>query len=207
MQPLKYIVNNLTINVYDDKSSASFIKKQKSKTRTSQKKERQAYKSKDVDKEFYNQRPNRRERSVEMYDEGVYADDVPEDTQELEKIDWPTLVSNTAAFHSVFAPQKPAETFDEYMENRYTEVDEDAIDDRIENDPYHQEMLQVYAEIYAKVCEDMKKERENGIERKEYTCCTGCLHSNGTRPFHFCKRSYAANYPSDDEEDDYEEEE
>lgn len=128
-----------------------------------------------------------------MYDENVYA-------PELEEISWDTLVSNTAVFHCMFAPQKPAETFDEYMSNNYTEVgDEDAMNAHIENNPYHQEMLDAYTEIVAKVCEDMKKERAN--EKKEYTCCTGCRSSNGTRPFHFCKRSYAANYASDDDND------
>jgi hypothetical protein len=182
MQPLKYIINNLTINVYDDKSSTPFIKKQKNSFRQSQKKQRK--------------------RSVEMYDENVYA-------PELEEISWDTLVSNTAAFHCMFAPQKPPETFDEYMSNNYTEAEEDAMNAHIENNPYHQEMLDAYTEIVAKVCEDMKKERANEIEKKVYTCCTGCLHSNGRRPFHFCKRSYASNYATEDddsEDDDYEDE-
>jgi hypothetical protein len=186
MQPSKYIINNLTINVYDDKSSASFIKKQKNRLNKSQNK------------------IVRRERSVEMYDEDVYAEDA---LPELEKIDWDTLVRNTAEFHCVFAPQKPAETFDEYTENKYTEVEEDedeaAMNAHIENAPYHQEMLDAYIAVVAKVCEDMKKDRAN--KKKEYTCCTGCFHSNGRRPFHFCKRSYAANYASD-EDDDYEDE-
>lgn len=56
MQPSNYIISNLTINVYDDKSSASFIKKQKNRLNN----------------------PVRRKRSVEMYDEGVYAEDVPQ---------------------------------------------------------------------------------------------------------------------------------
>jgi len=177
MQPSTYIISNLTINVYDDKSSASFIKKQKNRLNN----------------------PVRRKRSVEMYDEGVYAEDVP---PELEKIGWDTLVRNTAEFHYAFAPLKPEKTFDERMENKYTEVKEDtedAMNAHIENNPYHQEMLDEYAAIVAKVCEDVKK---------EYTCCTGCFHSNGRRPFHFCKRSYAANYVSDndDEDDDYEDE-
>jgi hypothetical protein len=33
-----------------------------------------------------------------------------------------------------------------------------------------------------------------------YTCCVGCIRSNGTRPFHFCKRTYRANYQEEDEE-------
>lgn len=185
MQPSNYIISNLTINVYDDKSSAPFIKKQKNRLNKSQNK------------------IVRRERSVEMYDEDVYAEDI---RPELEKIDWDTLVRNTAEFHRAFAPAK---TFDEHMEDKYTEVEEDvedAMNAHIENNPYHQEMLDEYAAIVAKVCEDMKKERAN--EKKVYTCCTGCFHSNGRRPFHFCKRSYAANYSSDndDEDDDYEDE-
>ena len=179
MQPSNFIISNLTINVYDAKSCAPFIKKQKSSFRQSQK-----------------NKDKRRERSVEMYDENVYA-------PELEEIDWDTLVRNTAAFHCMFAPQKPAETFDEYMANKYTEVEEDAEDAmnvHLANNPYHQEMLDEYAAIVAKVCADIAKEHAN--EKKEYTCCVGCRSSNGTRPFHFCKRSYAANYASDNEDED-----
>ena len=43
-----------------------------------------------------------------------------------------------------------------------------------------------------------------------YTCCVGCIRSNGTRPMHFCRRSYQANYTdeeSNDEEDEDEDEE
>lgn len=40
-------------------------------------------------------------------------------------------------------------------------------------------------------------------ENSPYTCCVGCIHSNGTRPMHFCRRTYQANYES--EEDDEEE--
>lgn len=179
MQPSNFIISNLTINVRDCESCAPFIKKQKSSFRQSQKKQRK--------------------RSVEMYDEDVYA-------PELEEISWDTLVRNTAEFHCVFAPQKISETFDEYMVNNYTEVEEEkAMDVRLANNPYHQEMLDEYAAIVAKVCADIAKEHAN--EKKEYTCCTGCRSSNGTRPFHFCKRSYAANYTSDtdseDEDDNY----
>ena len=189
MQPSNFIVSNLTINVRDCESCAPFIKKQTTNFRQSHKNE-----------------TKRRERSVEMYDEGVYAEDV---YTELEQIGWDTLVRNTAEFHCVFAPQKPPETFEEYMANKYTEVeedeceiDEDAMNVRLANNPYHQEMLDEYAAIVAKVCADIAKERENGVERKEYTCCTGCRNSNGARPFHFCKRSYAANFASDNYEDD-----
>ena len=40
-----------------------------------------------------------------------------------------------------------------------------------------------------------------------YTCCVGCIRSNGTRPMHFCRRTYQANYESSDEEEDEDEEE
>ena len=35
-----------------------------------------------------------------------------------------------------------------------------------------------------------------------YTCCVGCIRSNGTRPMHFCRRSYQANYTDEEDEDE-----
>jgi len=40
--------------------------------------------------------------------------------------------------------------------------------------------------------------------KSSYTCCAGCIRSNGTRPFHFCRRTYKANYKEEDEEEDEE---
>jgi len=42
--------------------------------------------------------------------------------------------------------------------------------------------------------------------KSPYTCCVGCIHSNGTRPMHFCRRSYQANYQSDETDDEEDEE-
>lgn len=39
-----------------------------------------------------------------------------------------------------------------------------------------------------------------------YKCCVGCIRSNGTRPFHNCRRTYQANYESSDDEDEEEDE-
>ena len=40
-----------------------------------------------------------------------------------------------------------------------------------------------------------------------YKCCVGCIRSNGTRPFHNCRRTYQSNYQSSDDDDEDEEEE
>ena len=42
-------------------------------------------------------------------------------------------------------------------------------------------------------------------KKSPYTCCVGCIHSNGSRPMHFCRRSYQANYISSDEDEDEDE--
>ena len=39
-----------------------------------------------------------------------------------------------------------------------------------------------------------------------YTCCVGCIRSNGSRPMHFCRRSYQANYDETEDDDDEDEE-
>ena len=42
-------------------------------------------------------------------------------------------------------------------------------------------------------------------ENSPYTCCVGCIRSKGTRPFHNCRRTYQANYESDEDEEEDEE--
>ena len=49
---------------------------------------------------------------------------------------------------------------------------------------------------YKQLC-NLAKEKKS-----PYTCCIGCICSNGTRPFHFCKRTYRANYVSDEDSSD-----
>jgi hypothetical protein len=38
-----------------------------------------------------------------------------------------------------------------------------------------------------------------------YKCCVGCIRSNGTRPFNFCRRTYRSNYDSENSDDEDEE--
>ncbi len=42
--------------------------------------------------------------------------------------------------------------------------------------------------------------------KSPYTCCAGCIYSNGKRPFHSCRRTYQSNNKSSDEEDEEEDE-
>jgi hypothetical protein len=202
----KSIISKLTITIYDDKSCAQYIKKQKSRSKESQKKTRRERKASKQDETMFYRRPIRRERSVEMYDEDVYAEEYEVDDG-LEKIDWDTLVYNTAAFHRMFSVPDTNEFLEQFTE-KYPGTNEDAEFDQVNEElrlnalesPYHQEMLDLYAGIVADVREKMTASAPAVVP--QYTCCVGCRHSNGRRPFHFCKRSFASNYVSDDEDDD-----
>jgi|688.fasta_scaffold367274_1 hypothetical protein len=208
MQNTTITINNntLTITAHDDKSRAQYIKKQKSRSKESQKKIRRERKASKQDETLYYRRPNRRERSVEMYDEGVYAEDYDVDDG-LEKIDWNTLVHNTATFHRMFSVPDTNEFLEKFTE-KYPGTDEDAEFVQVNEElrlnalesPYHQEMLDIYAGIVANVHEKMVAPTPAVVPK--YTCCVGCLYSNGRRPFYFCKKTYASNYVSDNDNDD-----
>lgn len=136
-------ISNLTIAIYDDKSSAAFIKNQKSRSRETQKKTYRKLKEAKRDQEVVYKRPKTRVRSVEMYDEDVYAEDYYADDG-LERIDWDTLVYNTASFHRMFITPEQ-ESVIELCENTHScAYEEDEFD--------RNEMLRQYEIIVDEVC-------------------------------------------------------
>lgn len=192
-------ISNLTIAIYDDKSSEAFIKKQKSRSREAQKKTYRKLKSaKQSDGSSFYKRSKTRVRSVEMYDEDVYADDDYADDG-LERIDWETLVYNTASFHRTFMAPDQDEFLELYADKYPGDCEEDEFDRMNEElltsareSPYHQEMLDLYAGIVANIAPPVVK--------TQYSCCVGCRSSNGCRPFYSCER-YDEVFGEDDEND------
>ena len=179
--------SNLTIAIYDDKSSEAFIKKQKSRSRETQKKTYRKLKAeKQSDESSFYKRPKTRVRSVEMYDEDVYAEDYYADDG-LERLDWDTIVYNTASFHRMFVAPDQDEFLELYANKYPGDWEEDEFDRMNEElltsareSPYHQEMLDLYAGIVANIAPPVVK--------TQYTCCVGCRSSNGCRPFYSCVR-------------------
>jgi len=194
-------INNLTIAVYDDKSSAAFIKKQKSRSRETQKKTYRKLREAKRDQEVVYKRPKTRVRSVEMYDEDVYAEDDYADDG-LERIDWNTLVYNTETFHRTFY-QTQVDTLYRYealclyerivadvcpelathavKEDDFDQTNQELLSSAQES-PYHQEMLDLYAGIVANIAPQAV------AIPVQYSCCVGCRNSNGRRPFYSCER-------------------
>ena len=219
MQTTTITINNnsLTIAVYDDKSSAAFIKKQKSRSREVQKKTYRKLKAAKQNETSFYKRPKTRVRSVEMYDEDVYAEDDYADDG-LERIDWETLVYNTETFHRTFY-QTQADTLNRYealclyerivadvcpefaahaiKEDDFDQTNEELLS-RAKESPYHQEMLDLYAGIVANVATPVV------AVPVQYTCCVGCRNSNGRRPFYSCER-YDEVFCKNEDEDDGEE--
>ena len=194
-------ISNLTIAVYDDKSSAAFIKKQKSRSRETQKKTYRKLREAKRDQEVVYKRPKTRVRSVEMYDEDVYAEDDYADDG-LERIDWNTLVYNTETFHRTFY-QTQVDTLHRYealclyerivadvcpkfathaaKEDDFDQTNQELLSSAQES-PYHQEMLDLYAGIVANIAPQAV------ATPVQYSCCVGCRNSNGRRPFYSCER-------------------
>jgi len=194
-------ISNLTIAVYDDKSSAAFIKKQKSRSRETQKKTYRKLREAKRDQEVVYKRPKTRVRSVEMYDEDVYAEDDYADDG-LERIDWNTLVYNTETFHRTFYQTQVdtlhryealclyerivADVCPEFATHAVKEDDFDQTNQELlssaQESPYHQEMLDLYAGIVANIAPQAV------ATPVKYSCCVGCRNSNGRRPFYSCER-------------------
>lgn len=191
--------SNLTIAIYDDKSSEAFIKKQKSRSRETQKKTYRKLKAeKQSDESSFYKRPKTRVRSVEMYDEDVYAEDYYADDG-LERLDWDTIVYNTASFHRMFVAPDQDEFLELYANKYPGDWEEDEFDRMNEElltsareSPYHQEMLDLYAGIVANIAPP--------VVATQYSCCVGCRSSNGCRPFYSCER-YDEVFDENDEND------